>query len=283
MRNLLDDFSTARGLDTGWYLPRPDEKQNWKKLDAFVLEAMIMKAEANRSLDTVSHEDIAESRSHYGLSRYQALSSVWKWIATEGLPSWEDAPLWLWGPSTNRGRLLYEAAARMGRGEIVRALKAHNWDETALRALFREWLHAARVHVHAKAEVPALDVFMRPPAPLSRGRTEQRPPTPEMVRLARQLCHEKNFDTPAMVTDTATALAWIAAKAQGADRVRLPSKALTQGRREHPDSPGIVMQRGRRIWSLLLERVLEKSRGHSAGNFNAEYSIRPECRAILAA
>lgn len=157
----------------------------------------------------------------------------------------------------------------------MRTLGDAGWTEEHLVRLIGEWLDAGKVHRASRDR--AVLVFKNPRAPVVRGRSEVSPATLPMRALAIKLAN----DDPALSDDFAQGLAWIAARAGGSSRVSVPSAAFTQGKKRHPDAPGVSARRGRKIWPILRDTVLRKTRGHSAGRFAAEFEILPEYRSIL--
>lgn len=274
----LAHFAAARDRAPTWLGPllaHPREAQ--RVGDDFQIEAAIILAERGDALHTPEPEFAAVARrERLGLERRANLLALWRCLAVaDGMDGWRDVPFWMWGPPSRSGPRLYGTVATMGRGRVVRSMTDAGWTMDQLIAVLKEWLSAAKVHRSSRER--AVAAFREPRAVVVRGRSHPLAPTLAMRALATRLAG----DDTSLVDDIAKVLAWIAARAEGAPRVSVPSTALTQGKNRHVDAPGVSARRGREIWTILRDNVLQKTRGHSVGRFAAEYEICPEYRSIL--
>lgn len=275
MSDPLDLFRLARGREPkrlGQLLEDPRAAR--RAADAFEIEAGILVEKR----DPVLFRDLAADarRSSLGLARWQNLSALRERLAAaDDAAGWPDTPMWMWGPRSRSGVALFGGVAAMGRGRITRALVGAGWTPSQLLLLLGEWLDAAKAHRSSRDR--AWQVFQAPRAPVVQGRSKPSPPTWAMQALALQL---GNGDAQ-VSEDIAIVLAWLAARAGGGPRVTVPSTALTQGRARHVDAPGISARRGRKVWPIVRDNVLRRTRNHSARRFAAEFEFQPQFMPIF--
>lgn len=271
MRDLVTDFKAARlyepPYDLKFFTNEDALRVLPKKTDAFVVEAALHAAPIFGP-DARRFVDIRQKR---GLMREEFVTlNPLRAALLNDEELHQDIAYWLWGPTMRAGKFLFSIVAEMGRGYVVRRLRQAGWETPHLRKLFGEWLVAARVHKSSREA--ALDAFLRPRAPRCIGKTTYVLIPHRLRELARELVP----DDAASANDLAVLLTWIVARAQRTNRVSIPTRAITQGRKAHPDSAGLTTQAGRKLWPLVRDRLLTRTRGHSAGNSVAEYEIRPE-------
>ncbi len=217
MRDPLASFQTARDCEPAWFGPLLATAREAQRVgDDFQVEAALILAERGDDLHMPEPQLAAEGRQvGLGLARQAGLHTLWRSLAiADDTDAWPDAPLWMWGPPARSGRRLYGAVAAMGRGRVVRAMTEAGWSMDQLIVLLQEWLAAAKVHRSSRER--AIQAFREPRAKVVRGRSQVSPPTLAMRALATRFAG----DDATLVDDFAKALAWIAARAGGAIRVR---------------------------------------------------------------
>lgn len=271
-RNLLADWAVARGASSITFEYFRDGGKPSPEIDAFTVDAALTDAPIVFGRDAWALSPVVlKARTEWGLDQFATLKLMrdpLKEAETVGT----DAPRWIWGPPARSGAKLYAAVAEMGRGYVVRRLREAGWGDNHLRKLMLEWLDAG--NVHSRAIEPAVAAFLRPRAPRCVGRTEVR-----FIERYLAVAYELlQGDHPLLVKDLARLLAWIGARAQGTRLVSIPTEAITQGRgkKAHPDTVGITTQSGRKLWPIVRDQVLVRTRGHSAGNSVAEYEIHEQ-------